>query len=97
MTELGWKIIGISGDSCKSHVGFKVKYNLNFTLLSDPDKKLIEAFGAYGEKKNYGKVYLGIIRSTFLIDENGKVVKVYAKVNAAGHGDEVLAAIQKGL
>lgn len=97
LTELGWKIIGISGDSCKSHVGFKVKYNLNFTLLSDPDKKLIEAFGAYGEKKNYGKVYLGIIRSTFLIDENGKVVKVYAKVNAAGHGDEVLAAIQKGL
>ncbi len=97
LTDLGWKIIGLSGDSCKSHIGFKVKYDLNFTLLSDPDKKLIEAFGAYGEKKNYGKVYMGIIRSTFLVDENGKVVKVFAKVNAAGHGDEVLAAIKAGL
>lgn len=96
LTALGWKIIGISGDSCKSHVGFKLKYNLNFTLLSDPDKQLIEAFGAFGEKKNYGKVYMGIIRSTFLADEKGQIVKVFPKVNAAGHGDEVLAAIKQG-
>lgn len=94
LTAAGWKIIGISGDSCSSHVGFKLKFDLGFTLLSDPDKALIQAFGAYGEKKNYGKVYMGIIRSTFLADKQGKIVKVFEKVNAAGHGDEVLAAIK---
>jgi peroxiredoxin Q/BCP len=94
LTAAGWKIFGISGDSCKSHVGFKLKYDLNFTLLSDPDKQLIQAFGAYGEKKNYGKVYMGIIRSTFLIGTDGKIVKVFDKVTAAGHGEEVLQAIK---
>lgn len=94
LTAAGWKIIGISGDSCQSHTGFKLKLNLGFTLLSDPDKKLIEAFGAYGEKMNYGKVYMGIIRTTFLVDAQGKIVKVFEKVSAAGHGDAVLAAIK---
>ncbi|MDD2534565.1 MAG: thioredoxin-dependent thiol peroxidase [Eubacteriales bacterium] len=97
LTQAGWKVIGISGDSPASHGGFKLKFNLGFSLLSDPDKALIAAFGAYGEKKNYGKVYLGIIRSTFLIDEQGKVVKVYDKVKTASHGEDVLADIRAGL
>lgn len=94
LTAAGWRVIGISADSCTSHVGFKLKYDLGFTLLSDPEKALIMAFGAYGEKNSDGKISMGIIRSTFLADAQGKIVKVYEKVNAAGHGDEVLAAIK---
>ncbi len=93
LAAAGFKVLGVSADSPKSHQSFKEKYNLNVTLLSDKDKGLIQAFGAYGEKKNYGKVSMGIIRSTFLVDETGKVIKVYAKVKAAGHGAEVLGDI----
>jgi len=95
LTELGWTVIGISADSCKSHVGFKIKFNLGFTLLSDPENALSMAFGAYGEKMNYGKTYMGIIRSTFLADETGKIVMVYPKVKAEGHGEAVLKWIQE--
>jgi len=97
LTELGWKVIGISADSCKSHEGFKIKYNLGFTLLSDPDNTLSAAFGAYGEKKNYGKTYMGIIRSTFLADASGTIVKVYPQVKADGHGEAVLNWIRENL
>ena len=95
LTDLGWTVIGISADSCKSHEGFKIKYNLGFTLLSDPENALSTAFGAYGEKKNYGKTYMGIIRSTFLADETGTIVKAYPKVKADGHGEEVLKWIRE--
>ena len=95
LTELGWTVIGISADSCKSHEGFKIKYNLGFTLLSDPENALSTAFGAYGEKTNYGKTYMGIIRSTFLADDTGKIVKAYPKVKAEGHGEEVLQWIRE--
>ena len=90
LTDLDWTVIGISADSCKSHERFKIKYNLGFPLLSDPDNALSSAFGAYGEKKNYGKTYMGIIRSTFLADKTGKIIKVYPKVKADGHGEEVV-------
>jgi peroxiredoxin Q/BCP len=95
LAALGWTVIGISADSCQSHTSFKIRYNLGFTLLSDPDKALIKAFGAYGEKKNYGRTYLGIIRSTFLVDETGQVIKVFPKVKASGHGEEVLNWIRE--
>ena len=95
LTDLGWTVIGISADSCKSHEGFKIKYNLGFTLLSDPENTLSTAFGAYGEKKNYGKTYMGIIRSTFLADETGTIIQAYPKVKADGHGEEVLKWIRE--
>lgn len=95
LTELGWTVIGISADSCKSHEGFKIKYNLGFQLLSDPENALSAVFGAYGEKTNYGKTYMGIIRSTFLADETGKIIKAYPKVKADGHGEEVLKWIRE--
>lgn len=95
LTDLGWTVIGISADSCKSHEGFKIKYNLGFTLLSDPENALSTAFGAYGEKKNYGKTYMGIIRSTFLADETGTIIQAYPKVKADGHGEEVLKWIRE--
>lgn len=85
------QVIGVSPDSIKSHKNFREKQGLNFVLLSDSDHALAEAFGAWGEKSMYGKKYMGIIRSTFLIDETGEVIKEWRKVKVKGHVDEVLA------
>lgn len=83
-------LIGVSPDSIKSHKGFKEKQGLNFILLSDPEHKLAEAFGAWGEKSMYGRKYMGIIRSTFVLDEKGAITKEWRKVKVNGHVDEVL-------
>ena len=87
-------VLGVSRDSEASHQKFAEKYNLPFTLLSDPEHTVLEAYGAWGEKKNYGKVSMGTIRSTVVIDENGVVEKVYAKVKPDTHPAEVLSALQ---
>ena len=83
-------LIGISPDSIKSHKKFQENHGLNFILLSDSEHKLAEFFGDWGEKSMYGKKYMGIIRSTFIIDETGEVVKSWSKVKVKGHVDEVL-------
>ncbi|MEO5347317.1 MAG: peroxiredoxin [Magnetococcus sp. YQC-9] len=87
---LGFTVIGISKDSVKSHVGFCSKYGLQFTLLSDTDAALCQAFGAWQEKKNYGKTYMGIVRSTFIVDAQGVIRKVYPTVKTTGHAAAVL-------
>ena len=84
------KVIGVSPDSIKSHKGFQEKQGLNFILLSDPEHKLSEAFEAWGEKSMYGRKYMGIIRSTFILDEKGSIVKEWRKVKVKGHVDDVL-------
>ena len=89
------QVVGVSPDSIKSHLSFKEKQGLNFILLSDPEHILAEAFGAWGEKSMYGKKYMGIIRSTFLINEQGEVVKEWRKVKVKGHVDEVLSALEE--
>ncbi|NOZ60798.1 MAG: thioredoxin-dependent thiol peroxidase [Calditrichaeota bacterium] len=86
-------VIGVSPDSVKSHQNFIAKHNLNFTLLSDPEHKVAAAYGAWGEKKNYGRVYEGIIRSTFIIGKDGTIKKVFKKVKTAIHGEEVLEVL----
>ncbi len=86
-------ILGISPDSVKSHQGFIQKQNLNFNLLSDPESKVAKAYGAWGEKSMYGKKYMGILRTTFLIGKDGKIKKVFEKVKPEGHAQEVLAAL----
>lgn len=83
-------VIGVSPDSVKSHIGFQAKQGLNFILLSDPDHKLAEAFKAWGEKSMYGKKYMGIIRSTFILSPDGKIEKEWLNVKVKGHVDEVL-------
>jgi len=88
----GLKIIGVSPDKTESHVRFQEKYGLNFTLLSDPDKELAKAFGVWKMKKNYGREYMGIERSTFLVDANGRIRKVWRGVKVDGHAKAVLAA-----
>jgi peroxiredoxin Q/BCP len=92
--KTGTVIVGVSPDSLRSHQGFRTKYNLPFLLLSDPDRKVSEAYGVFKEKKMYGKTVKGIERSTFLIDENGKIVKDMRKVKVKGHVDEVLTLLQ---
>jgi len=89
LKNYGITVIGISPDSVQSHKRFKEKYNLNFILLSDTDKKVAEMFGAYGEKKNYGKITKGIIRSTFYI-EDGIIKKAWRNVRAKGHVERIL-------
>lgn len=86
-------VIGVSPDSIKSHKNFQAKQGLNFILLSDSEHKLAEAFDVWGEKSMYGRKYMGIIRSTFLIDNNGEVVKEWKKVKIKGHVEEVLSEL----
>ena len=88
--QKGAVVIGISADDQKSHGKFKSKYDLPFYLLSDPEKEVIEAFGAWGEKSMYGKTCMGIMRSTFVIDEDGTIIKAWPKVKPADHAQEVL-------
>ncbi len=83
-------VIGVSKDSIKSHNKFKDKYDLNFLLLSDEDCKVLEKYGVWQEKSMYGRKYMGVVRSTFIIDENGKIKKIFSKVKVPGHVDEVL-------
>ena len=84
------KIIGVSPDSIKSHLSFKSKQDLNFPLLSDDEHKLAEAFEVWKEKSMYGKKYMGIERSTFIISPNGEIEKEWRKVKVNGHVDEVI-------
>ena len=83
-------VIGVSPDSIKSHLKFKEKQSLNFILLSDPEHKLAEAFSVWTEKSMYGRKYMGIERSTFVLDENLNIIKEWRKVKVKGHVDEVI-------
>ena len=89
----GVRVFGLSKDSVKSHDGFKAKYELPFKLLSDPDKELHLAYGAWGVKRMYGREVEGTIRSTFLVDKKGRIAAAWPTVKVKGHIDQVLAAI----
>jgi peroxiredoxin Q/BCP len=88
----GILIVGVSPDSPESHAKFKAKYGLRFALLSDPDKKVAKAYGVWKEKAMYGKKYLGIERTTFIIDTHGTINMIFSRVKPAGHADELLKA-----
>ncbi len=90
LKKLGAVVLGVSKDSISSHCKFRDKYKLTFPLLSDPDGKVLEAYGAWGDKVMYGKKMKGIIRSTVLIDKAGKVAKHWPKVSVKGHVDDVV-------
>lgn len=91
--EKGVEVVGVSPDSAQSHSKFRQKHSLPFILLADPEKKALSAYGAYGEKTMYGKKVMGVIRSTFVIDGNGMVVKVFPKVNPTDHAKEILGVL----
>lgn len=90
--EKGIKVIGVSIDDEKSHQKFINKYGLPFDLIADTDKSIVEKYGVWGEKSMYGRKYMGTLRKTFLIDEKGKIVKIFDKVKVGEHADEVLKA-----
>ena len=94
-TKKNAAIIGISPDQAAAHARFAAKYSLPFTLVPDPDHAIAEAYGVWKEKSMYGRKYMGIERTTFVIDEKGKIAKIFAKVKPAGHAAEVLEALAK--
>lgn len=86
-------ILGVSPDSAASHKKFIEKHDLKVTLLSDPEKKVLEKYGAWQLKKMYGREYMGVVRSTYVIDEKGKIAEVFNKVRAAGHAQKVMDSV----
>ena len=93
--ELGVEVLGVSPDEANRHGQFAEKYRLPFPLLSDPKHKIAEKYGVWRLKKLYGREYMGIARSTFLIDEKGKIIRIWRNVRLKGHLDQVLAELQR--
>ena len=94
LLKKGFKIIGVSADSATSHKKFAGKYSLPFPLIPDIDKKIINDYGVWGKKKLYGKEYDGIYRTTFIISEDGIIIKIFDKVDTKGHTDQILTEIE---
>lgn len=92
--QAGATVIGVSADSVKSHDRFKKKHDLSIRLASDEDKAMLEAYGVWAEKQMYGRSFMGIVRTTYLIDAAGRIARVWEKVKVRGHVDEVLAAVR---
>ena len=91
--EKGFEVIGVSADSEKSHQNFISKYNLPFRLISDVDKKVLQDYNAWGEKKMYGKTYMGVLRKTYIIDEKGYVEKIIEKVKTKEHSRQIFSEL----
>ncbi len=89
----GYEVVGVSPDGIKSHQKFAQKFGLKFNLIADEEKKILEAFGAWGEKKLYGKSYMGVLRTTFVIDENGIITEIIVKVNTKEHSAQIVQAL----
>ena len=95
LKKLGAKVVGVSGDSSDSHTRFIAKYDLNFPLLADPGNKVCKLYGVYKMKSLYGREFMGIERTTFVIDKAGVVRRVFPKVKVNGHTDEVMEALKQ--
>jgi thioredoxin-dependent peroxiredoxin len=94
LLKRGFVVIGVSADSAQSHKKFISKYELPFPLISDVDKKVLNAYGVWGEKKMYGKIFEGVLRSTFVISEDGKIAHVFDKVETRNHTQQILEAFK---
>ena len=90
----GIVVLGVSPDDEKKHKKFEKKFDLPFTLVTDPDKKIIDKYGVWGEKSMYGKKYFGVLRTTFIVGKDGKILKIFEKVKPKEHGKEVLGYIK---
>ena len=91
----GFAVVGVSPDSEKSHKGFAGKYSLPFPLIADTSKKILNDYGVWGEKTKFGKTYMGVLRTTFIIDEKGMIEKIIDKVDTAGHTDQIFKMYTK--
>ncbi len=92
LSKSNFAVLGISADTIESHADFSKKFKLNFPILADPEMSVIKEYGAYGKKNMYGKIYEGILRYTYLIDERGIITKIFKKVDAENHASQVLKA-----
>lgn len=90
LTAKGYEVVGVSPDSIASHLKFIAKNNLSFNLIADTDKKIVEAYGVWAEKSMYGRKYMGVLRTTFIIDANGIIEKVITKVDTKNHAAQIL-------
>lgn len=97
LAEMGFEIVGVSPDSVKSHQNFCNKHELNFTLIADTDKTIAEEYGVWKEKSMYGRKYMGIVRTTFLINEEGVILHIFDKVNTANHWQQIAEWVQENL
>jgi peroxiredoxin Q/BCP len=93
--KLSLAILGVSVDSVKSHKKFEKKYDLPFTLISDEDKKIVKAYGVWGKKKFWGREYMGTLRTSFLVDPEGMIAKIYEDVDPETHAEEILEDLKK--
>ena len=89
----GYEVVGVSPDSVKSHLKFAEKFNLRFNLIADTDQTILQAYGAWGEKSMYGKKYMGVLRTTFVIDEKGIIQEVIEKVDTKDHSNQILGVV----
>jgi peroxiredoxin Q/BCP len=94
LANMGFRIVGVSPDSTRSHRNFCAKQSLNFTLLADTDHSVCEAFGVWAEKSMYGRKYMGVLRTTFVIDEEGRIEKIFTKVDTRNHFQQIVKAYQ---
>lgn len=94
LTQRGFVVIGVSPDSITSHQKFITKHKLRFNLIADTEKEILEQFNAWGEKKMYGRTYMGVLRKTFIIDENGVIIKIFEKVKTKDHTNQILSELK---
>jgi peroxiredoxin Q/BCP len=95
LLEKGFVVVGVSPDNTASHQKFISKYELPFSLIADTEKEILTAYGAWGEKNMYGKISMGVLRSTFIIDEKGIIAKIFKKVQTEAHTEQILKAMEK--
>jgi len=91
--DKGYEVVGVSPDSVKSHQNFRDKFGLKFNLIADTEKEILQAYGAWGEKSMYGKKYMGVLRTTFVIDENGIIQEIFEKVQTKDHTNQILKTV----
>jgi thioredoxin-dependent peroxiredoxin len=89
----GYEVVGVSPDSVASHKKFADKFKFGFNLIADTEKEMLQAYGVWGEKSMYGKRYMGVLRTTFVIDENGIIVEIFEKVDTTNHTDQIIKAL----
>jgi peroxiredoxin Q/BCP len=95
LTKSGFEVVGVSPDDEASHLKFSAKFKLPFRLIADPERKIIEKYGVWGEKQMYGKKYMGLLRTTFVIDENGVIRRIFHKPKSKEHAQEILDAMKQ--
>lgn len=94
--EKGYEVVGVSPDSVASHKKFAEKYGLKFNLIADTEKEILQAYGVWGEKNMYGKIYMGVIRTTYVINEDGAIEEVFEKVQTKDHTNQIIKSLDLG-